>query len=191
MYYTDPYGLPEIRQRLAALHQQFAAVPGVEGPDKFAQAFYDAHYAWAQSPYTEGSSFGHIEAEITQRYLNQPAIVAARGASVDIFADPAVQSTLAQSAAAANARWQATQQDDSFFGDLFNVASAALSWITQGPSPGSFAATFKAASSLGGGDAPNIPGVAAAPIVGRAAQLSGTPPKQVDPLGAFFRLRWA
>lgn len=112
MYYTDPYGLPEIRARIAALAAPFADVPGVQSPDAFAQAFYDAHYAWAQSPYTEGSSFGHIEAEISQRYLNQPALVAARGGSVDLFADPQVKASLAQSVAEMNARWQATQQSE-------------------------------------------------------------------------------
>lgn len=185
MYYTDPYGLPEIRERIAALAAQFSGVPGVESPDKFAQDFYDYHYNLHKSPYTEGTNFTGIETGIAERYLNQPALVRARGgAPVSLRGDPQVEAAIAQGNAEAHARWQATQQKSSLFGDLFNIGRAAFSWLTQGPSPSAIAATVQAAASLGGPGVPNVPGRAGSPIVGRAAQLGGV---RVDPLGAFFR----
>lgn len=185
MYYTDPYGLPEIRERIAALAATFAGVAGLESPDRAAQSFYDEHYAWAKSPYTEASNFAVIETEIAERFLNQPALVAARGAPVKLRDDPQVKATIAQGAAEAHARWQATQQDS---GNGWGILSGIVSTIANFWSGNYAGAAMSAVRTVQAADqdAPDIPGRAGSSIVGRASQLSaGT---KVDPLGTFFRL---
>ena len=99
-------------------------VPGILAPDVFARRALHESVRQAGSGYTEASVIPIVEASIVESYLNQPALLALRkGETVDVMNRPDVQNAIAIGTEQANARWRATQHDDSLFSGLTNIAA--------------------------------------------------------------------